>query len=72
MERNQGIQEYLNKRLRRTLESLQKGTKRLKQPQTHKPPIRKQDGSCARNEEEETFAVHLSKSNPWEITLGEK
>jgi len=49
-------------------------TKRLKRSQIQYPPIRKQDGSWDRSEEEkiETFATHLSKPNSYEITLEEK
>jgi len=79
MDRNQKIQEYLSK-LSATSEtnySLWKTTKRLKRPQTHHAPIKKQDESWVRRKEEKakTFAEHLSKvfkPNPREITQEEK
>jgi len=79
MKRNQGIEEYLNKlsAVPKINYSLWKATKRLTRPQTHHPPIRKQDRNWVRSEKEkaETFAVHFSKvfkPNPREITLEEE
>jgi len=65
LKKNQEIQEYLSK-LSATLEtnySLWKARKRLKRPQTHHSPIRKQDGSWARSEKEKaeksSFSISL-------------
>jgi len=76
-ERNQGIQRYLSELSpsAETNYSLWKANKRLKRPQIQFPPIRKQDGRWARNEEgkAEVFATHLSKvfePHPREITIG--
>jgi len=77
--RNQRIQKYLCE-LSTTVEtnySLRKVTKRLKCPQTPFPPIRKQDESWARSDEEKAkaFAAYLFKifePYPCEITIDEE
>jgi len=60
-ERNQGIQLSELSLSAETNYSLWKTTKRLKRPQIQFPPIRKQDGKWARNDEEkaEVFTASL-------------
>lgn len=63
--KNQGISRYLESLSPRaaTNHSLWKVTKKIKHPQNIQPPIRTQDGSWARTDEEKscTFAKHLSE-----------
>lgn len=63
-EKNKGIQDYLRKLspTAATEYSLWKATKKLKQPQRVFLPIRREDGSWARNEMEKVsvLAIHLA------------
>ena len=65
IERNNEIANYLEKLTptEATEYSLWKATKKIKQPQQFIPPIRTQNGTWARNDEEkaDVFAKHLSK-----------
>jgi hypothetical protein len=53
-EQNRGIQEYLESRRSTdaTEYSLWKATRRLKRPQKHNPPIKNEDNTWARNDNE--------------------
>jgi len=63
--KNESIQNYLKNltATEATDYNLWKATRSLKQPKQHVPPIRKSDGSWARNDKDKavTFATHLDK-----------